>query len=135
MAAHKQVIKEHGAVWLGKMGKTLGGKHILTMDKQRAEGIPTFLYLVQRVGSKYEVFRGTTLEIKKGLPERELVPKYYFKEEMFKYISVWIKLSKIESVDSTILNNLMVQSSGMPIGDTLTKSMAAMFVVRKRLHI
>lgn len=129
---HQKVISKSGAVWFGKLGRPVSINHVDKINKQIADGIPSFLYLVQRVGRNYETYCGTIVQITKNCPkdERELIPAYYYYKDIVDEIALWTKLSKIELVDQAALNKLVVATSGMPVLESLSSSMAAHFIVR-----
>ena len=134
--AHSAVIKKHGAAWFGKMGKTLGHDKVERLNEQVEKKIPTFLYLVQRSASKgYQIYRGGILQVARDLPARQnrYIPKYYESHRLEEYIRLWTKLSNLRAVPSSEINGFVVSSSGSPVLVTLGRSMAAMFIVRKKM--
>src|ERR1022692_4481512 len=73
--AHLEVLGRHGAVWFGKMGKTLSASNIETLNAQVRNGVATHLYLVQRHGSRYGVHRCTIQSVSKSAPgQKRLFP-------------------------------------------------------------
>jgi hypothetical protein len=134
IAAHKEIISRHGAVWIGKLGKTLAWRHIGRINEQCARGVPSFLYLVQRKKRQYEAHRGSVVAVARGFPAKEqrLVPAYYEKRGMTRYMSLWLKLSAIVPVEQAEFRNLRIASTWMPVSQTLPHSMAALFIVRQR---
>lgn len=129
--AHRAVIDEHKAVWLGKMGKPLGMPKVDKLNAQSKSGVPTYVFMVQRVKGVYQVYRGTVLEVARRRPERALVPPYYLKDNIVQYVSLWIKLSQLEKVNLDELSNYRIASSGMAVPATLTRSMAALFFIKE----
>ena len=133
VAEHQAVIMQHGAVWYGKVGKTLASHIIGAIHEQLAAGIPTYAILVQKVGSEYEGFQGTIAEVAKTLPRgaKKLVPPYYDKNDITRKVTVWTKLTSISAIQKGNLKGYRVASSGRPLLSSLRKSMAGNFVVKE----
>lgn len=131
--AHSEVIKQHGAVWIGKLGKPLSHLHIKQINEQCLKGIPSYLYLVQNLGGRYGAYRGTVVEMSRTLPEAEeyLVPVYYKERGILGQAGFWTKVSRIESLKDGELNELHIATSGSSVPYTLATSIAALFVVRE----
>ncbi len=132
--AHREVIVKHQAVWFGKMGKSLASKHVTRMNAQCKQRIPTHLYLVQSGKGRCQVYRGTVLEISKDVPlrERKLVPQYYGKNGLTKFMRLWGKLSNIRPMPQGYLSSLFVAGSGSRVSEILHSSMAGLFIVKER---
>jgi hypothetical protein len=134
--AHAAVIEKLGVTWFGKMGKTLGRDKIDQINLQCEKKIPTFLFLVQKTKSKgYQTYRGNIVQIARELPSKQAryVPKYYEERKIVEYIRLWTKISKLKAVATTSINEMVVASSRSPALVTLNRSMAALFVVRKKM--
>ena len=133
IAAHQDVAKRKGAVWLGKMGKTLSWQHINTLNEQCQDGVPTYVFLVQKHRHDYEVYQGNVIEVSRVCPEdRRLIPPYYEEQGIIRYIRLWQKLTAIRKLDAAALKRLHIASSGSSAAETLPHSMAALFLVRQR---
>jgi hypothetical protein len=130
---HDRIIQKCGAVWMGKLGKPLGHDHIRTILAQIEEGIPSYLFLVQRVGTTYAAYRGTISELTRSFPEPEqtLIPAYYTERKIIQYVGFWAKLTAIDQLDSASLDMLHIKTSGLAVPYTLITSMAAMFIIRE----
>lgn len=138
ISAHEGLIDKHGAVWLGKIGKPLAQPKINIMNKQIANDIPTFVYLVQKVGQRYETHKGTIDEITRELPtQKNLIPRYYEQQNILQYVSLWLKISKLTKLDKNGLMRLKVANTGTAVPDALSTSMAGFFVVKegRGMHI
>jgi hypothetical protein len=129
---HIEVIQTHSNVWFGKIGRPLAQMHVDTVNKQCVDGTPTYLYLVQKKGSKYSVYQGTVLKMSRLFPEEQhLVPKYYFSTGIVNKIQLWVLLSEIKPLAPKKLRELRALTSVMSMSETLAKSMAAHFIVRE----
>jgi hypothetical protein len=130
---HNRVIKQHGAVWFGKMGNTVAHRHIECLNEQIEKGIPTFAYLVKGNRRKSTFFQCKLLTASRSLPEEEahLVPSYYHEKEIIRYIRFWMKISEASPLDASELSNLKVASSVFPISETLYKSSSGHFIVKQ----
>ena len=136
--AHSDVIEKRGAAWFGKMGKTLARDKVERVNDQCKRKVPTFLYLVQKSTAKgYQIYRGDILQVARDLPtgQTRFIPKYYETNRLEKYIRLWIKLTKLKAVPSSEITGFVVSSSGSPVLVTLGRSMAALFVVRKKMSV
>jgi hypothetical protein len=133
IAAHQEVAKRKGAVWLGKMGKSLARRHVDTLNEQCKDGVPTYVFLVQKHRDGYEVYQGNVIEVRRVSPEdRQLIPPYYEKQGIIRYVRLWQKLTAIRKLDAAALKRLYIASSGSSAADTLPRSMAALFLVHQR---
>jgi len=132
--AHCRVLRKWGAVWFGKMGKTLGTGYIERINGQCSRKVPTYLFLVQKGRKGYEVHRGKIEHIRRDLPASQLnlIPSYYETNRIMKYVRLWIKLSKLQAATPNALDELIVSSSSMPVLDSLHSSMAGLFIVRTK---
>jgi hypothetical protein len=129
---HQEVIDRHNSVWVAKVGKPLGAKHIETIRKQIKEGIPTYVYLVQRVGTEYKGYRGTLAEIQREKPDSaKLMPAYYKRKGIDSTSQLWMKVTKLTAVPKKDgLSKLHIASSKRSVPKTLATSMAAIFVIK-----
>lgn len=129
---HGKVIRKHGAVWLGKLGKHLAEKHIATLNGQCRQGIPTYVYLVQKAGRRYDVYRGRIATISLSVPRNEqcLVPKYYELRGIAQQVAFWIKLASVRKIPVEKLRKLHVAATGTPVPNALARSMAGLFILR-----
>jgi len=133
IAEHNRLIARHGTVWIGKLGKPLAERHIMRVNEQCRQNIPTYLYLVQKKGTAYQAYRATVVRMSRALPKREqnLVPHYYEERKITRYVGFWTKLSGITQIEKGQLFELHIASSLFAVPDTLARSMAALFVVRE----
>lgn len=133
VSEHTKIIDKNGMVWFGKVGKPLGLPHLETINNQCTSGVPTYLYLIQKVGKNYLTHRGKLIKASRSFPtaQKSLIPKYYYEKEILSLISIWFNLSEITKMDEGYLSNLRVVTSIMTITETLASSMAAMFIVKE----
>jgi hypothetical protein len=130
--AHLEIIARYGTVWFGKMGKTLSLTNIDTLNKQARRGIPTHLYLIKRQGQHYDVHCGKVEAVSRSAPAQKwLVPPYYDKNALSRYMTLWVKLSGLLPIEEKVLSRLWL-ASGATVAETLGRTMAAMFVARDR---
>ena len=95
--AHQDLIERRGAVWLGKFGKKLASEHVLRVNQQCKEGIPTTWYLVKKRGGAYQVDPATVTAMARTLPRGQghLVPPYYEERRLLRHIGFWTKVTDI----------------------------------------
>jgi hypothetical protein len=130
--AHQDLIERRGTVWLGKFGKKLASEHVLRVNQQCKEGIPTYLYLVQKRSGAYQVHRATVAAMARTLPRGQghLVPPYYEQRRLLRHIGFWAKVTDIVALDSYDLRDLEVAGSGTDVSYALRHSMAGHFLIR-----
>ncbi len=131
IAEHASIVEKEGAVWFGKLGKTLGQVHITRINYQSKKGENSYLFLVQKHGVKYEFYKCKILRLSTEFPKAEskLIPPYYYDKDILKNISLWIKLSNINQSNYMEIDKFHILSSHSSILSTLRKSMAALFVL------
>jgi hypothetical protein len=76
---HQRVLREHGAVWFGKMGRPFGAATIKIVHRQIEAREPSFLFLAVKPGRDFDAHRGEISQMVLKLPpgEQQLVPDYY----------------------------------------------------------
>ena len=131
---HVRVLKAHGRVWFGKIGKPVGEPSLDRLRRQIDAGVPTFLFMTSRVdgGRGLRVHRGQVSAISSGgdPPPNRLVPDYYDTSGLRPEVRVWAELSSIEQVGPEGLADLVVESSGRPVSEVL-QSTAPFLLVAK----
>jgi hypothetical protein len=133
ITAHQEIAMRKGAVWLGKMGRTLARNHVRTLNEQCKHNVPTYVFLVQKRGHAYEVYQGNVIEVSRVSPDdRQLIPRYYEQRGILQYMRLWQKLTGIKKVDAGALKRLYVASTGSSAAETLPRSIAALFLVHQR---
>lgn len=130
---HAQVLKEHGAVWLGKWGRPMGQPFIRTMRCQISDASPTYVFLIKSFSSSYIVHACTIAEIARQVTDKTMIPAYY--REKLSSIKTWLKLTEIIEINPAILDELIGYSSRMPINRTISKSMSGALYVELRPKI
>lgn len=128
---HDLVIKEKGTVWFGKVGRSLAQPKIRILNNQIERNVTTYLFLVHRRKGGYEWKKATLERVALTVPrnEKSVIPAYYKKHGIDEQSSVWFKVSKIGNPSKSDIQKCHVVSSNKPIGETLYKSMYAMFMV------
>jgi hypothetical protein len=128
---HKVVLNETGYVWFGKLGSTLGKQNIKKLNGQIASGKVTYVFLIQKKGSEYQVSRGTVKEVSLNIPcdEDDHVPTYYEKQHILEQVNLWINLSRLVNVGVKGLSKYHTASSGKKEKSSIFKSMASMFIL------
>jgi hypothetical protein len=135
IAEHQSVIDRRGAVWIGKIGKPLGGSHIAKINRQCRDGHPTFMFLVQNRGrpghADYVFHRGKVCEVGSALPSsgEKLVPRYYIGRGIKQQAAFWCKVTALSQVSAKAMLEYHVASSRRPIRNALVRSLAALFVL------
>ncbi len=132
IALHEQIIQSHGCVWIGKWGRPIQSRLIKIVAEQIKARIPTYIFLAKYTGRTYLIHAGKLIDIATFLDNDELIPEYY--RDKRSSIKTWFKIISLPQLDPTILGKLIGASSGMPINQTLKKSMASTFYVLCEKH-
>ena len=128
IARHREVLREHGCVWVGKIGR---GLTISDFRAQLEAGVPTYLYLAKQGRSGLMFTRGRLLRIQRDMPtERtEAIPPYYYDHELPKTIQMWMLVGDLHRIRSAERGKLITRSSRRPVTETLATSSAGAFVI------
>jgi calcineurin-like phosphoesterase family protein len=137
ISIHNEVVKKQGAVWFGKLGGTLSLSRIELLNKQIAQKIPTFIYLVKGNRKKSTPYKANILALSRDFPkkEKELIPAYYAEKKLLKYMNAWVKIGHIEQVEIADLKNLKTINSIFPLEETLSRSQSGYFLVHESKSI
>jgi hypothetical protein len=131
IADHRAVIKEHGSVLLGKIGRTMSPPLQRRANDQISQGLPTFLFLATREGSTgpYLLFRSALRQVYPNLPlaKRQLIPDYY--GPLIEHVTTWFELSSIDPMSSAEMDTLRVFTTGRKVADVLKSSMVSCRVI------
>ena len=121
-------------MWYGKTGKPLARRHVMRINAQCEAGVPTFLYLVQRV-RKLRSVQGSGRAMSRDYPKLEsrFVPEYYAQEEFLKGIRLWTKLKQTfaGSRRRVAETRLSEHRHARTLVLCFTDSMAGLFIVKK----
>ena len=134
---HNDVVDQHGAVWFGKLGGTLSLSRIEWLNKQIAQNIPTFGYFIKGNRRKSTPYKANILSISRDFPKKEkaLIPPYYAKKKLIKFMNAWVKIEHIEQVEMSDLKNLKTINSIFPLEETLSRSQSGYFLVHESKSI
>lgn len=128
--AHRSIIKAKGSAILGKIGQALSPTFIVSLNKQIAQDVETFLFLTTRDGwnGPYVTYQCRLKRVEAQLVESksDLVPKYYSAE--YKNIKTWFEISTMEMMSKAQMDKIFVLSSGRSIMSVI-KSSATVFRV------
>ena len=125
------MLERHGAVWIAKIGRPLGGKRISEINTQIAADVASYLFLYQKKLGKDELWRSELLEVRSRSPSAAdpCVPSYYTERNIFTTAETWFKIESFRGVGNQELDRLVTLSSRQPIIQTLTTSMAGLFII------
>jgi hypothetical protein len=137
IALHNQVVDQHGAVWFGKLGGPLSQSRIDWLNKQVEQKVPTFLYLVKGNRRKSTPYKAEILAVSRDFPQKEkaLIPPYYAKKKLLKFMNAWVKIGHIEQVEMADLKKLKTINSIFPIEETLVRSSSGYFLFHESQSI
>ncbi|MCL4270999.1 MAG: hypothetical protein KJZ72_15700 [Anaerolineales bacterium] len=134
---HNEVVKKHKAVWFGKLGGTLSLSRIELLNKQIAQKIPTFVYLVKGNRKKSTPYKAQIFTVTRDFPktEKDLIPSYYAEKKLLKFMTVWIKVGHIEKIEMDDLKNYKTINSIFPLQESLSRSSSGYFLVHESKSI
>lgn len=137
VSLHNKVVDEHGAVWFGKLGGTLSISRIEWLNKQIAQKIQTYIYLVKGNRKKSTPYKAEIVAVSRDFPKKEkaLIPPYYEEKKLLKFMNAWVKIGYIEQVEMSSLKNLKTINSIFPIEETLVRSSSGYFLVHESKSI
>lgn len=122
IAAHEEVIKEHGYVWYGKLGSAVSDANIkIILDNEQ----PRILLIHS---GKFDRYWAYINGITKELSDIEKVPEYY--RSRTEDFHTWFKITRIEKAEKDIMKKCFVKSSNRPLGDVSRHSMSPYFIIR-----
>lgn len=126
---HNKVVQAYGAVWFGKMGSPISQVYTDCINHQIESGVQTFAYLVKGNRRKSTAYRAAIVTASRLLPETEkqMIPSYYFDQNLTRYMKFWVKLAEISEITFDELAKMRVASSVLPISETLVKSSTGHF--------
>lgn len=118
---HEDVIKSKKYVWYGVFGIGLSDKNInIILDNPEKK--------VLLVKSKtMECYWCNIENVTKDKPDLEYIPSYYRNDTS--RVKTWLKISKIEKIDSSILDKCTVLSTQKKLKDSINKGMSSYFIV------
>jgi len=124
VAAHNDIVAQHGCVWFGVSGSVPSIGAI-------GDQTQTMFYVAQREYRGLAGYRAKLLSLSKELPKDEarLVPPYYVILRFVDRVRLWAKIGKLTQA-SAELDHLYVARSGRKASDVLLNSMASALVVR-----
>ncbi len=133
---HNEIVVKRGAVWFGKLGQTISPSRIERLNQQIEKNIPTFLYLVRGSRKKSTIYRAALMLVSKEMPNDHMVfPAYYGERKLLQFMKVWMKIGKIEGIESSEMKNLKAINSIFPIAETLVRSSSGYFLVHESKSI
>ncbi len=134
---HNEVFYQKGYVWFGKMGQTISQTRMDLLNRQIAQSIPTFVYLVKGNRKKSTFYRADLIAITKELPigEEVAIPSYYQNNNLLQYMKTWVRISEIVAIEISVISHLQAIGSVFPLQETLIRSSSGYFLVREAKNI
>lgn len=130
IALHNEVALLEGSVWFGKMGTGVANRWITMLESQIALGQDSWLYLTCRNGLRYNFHKARILQIlKSDLPPTRGLPRYYIDNNLLKQMTCFFRIESLDPCTRSEVLKIRLASSGSPITDVLTSSMAGLFIV------
>jgi hypothetical protein len=90
------------------------------------------LYVVQRSDQGFRGFCARLLSISETPPRaRHLIPAYYIESGFVTSARFWLTVEKFREVDSRTIDSFQIRSTGKPLTDVLTNSMASVMIISR----
>lgn len=122
IAAHQQIIEEHGYVWYGKLGSPVSESISAEILKE-----PTPRILLIHSGGQQRYWAYVSA-IQREMPSLCCVPQYY--RHMAEDIGCWFKVSSFERAEDSVMSHCFVISSGKRLTEASRHSMSPYFIIR-----
>lgn len=135
IAKHQEVIQKGRSVWFGKLGTPISHKAIDTIKLQIENNVSSYLYLVKGNRRKSTFYKAKIITLTDKFPknEKDAIPPYYFEKKIARQMKSWIKITDIQTLESSEVKLLKVKSSVLNLEETLFRSSAGLFyVVQKK---
>ena len=125
---HNKVTAENGYVWLLKTGRKLVEKNL-----QKVMDESSVLLLKAPKSSGGRLFYARIIEYRYGKQEQEKKSPEYYKElvdddklwQIDSLEGTWFKISKIEALDETIMDKLVLISNGKKVSEVIGSTISS----------
>lgn len=121
IAEHERIIESQGFVWYGKFGSRISEKArsaVMASDCKRV------LLIHSGTNKRYWLHVD---EISYDTPELHCIPEYY--RELAGTVKTWLKVTRIEKADKSVMAKCTVSSSGSPLSAVSRHSMSPYFII------
>jgi hypothetical protein len=126
VSEHNKIIRENGAVYLGKFGRYIGSSNLAIFNEESSE---RYLILVKKDDRVYSFYIAPICGVYKTIQDTKLVPEYYRNN---RGISTWFYIKEeIKKMSDEEVSEWILRSSKFSLRLTLTRSMAGFFIVTK----
>jgi hypothetical protein len=126
---HNALASSDGNMWFGIRGRVPSQTRRACLLQQVDRGISTYLYLLQRNGSRFHGFRALLRAFSETPPDNSMIPEYYYETGLAQSIALWAYVKCFREVDNRTIDTLRVDQTGTPIGEALARSMVGVMVV------
>ena len=121
VAAHEQVIDEHGSVWYGKLGSPVSA----TVASSILEADDPMILLIHSGGS--ERYWAHVQSISRAIPDEQLIPSYY--RQIAQKFGCWFEVTRFERAAKNVMSRCVVASSKKPLTEASRHSMSPYFII------
>jgi hypothetical protein len=125
---HNSIVREHGSVWLGKLGSPLRKELNELIASQIRGQIQSKLFLFYGPKDERRYYVADIISIRQQTdPPSKRFPDYYraFRRD----IHQWFEISLLKLADDDEISRLVVASSGKPVLEVAPRCMTAHLVV------
>ena len=119
--AHKELIREKGFVWYGKLGNKIA---VSVFSEILGNDEPRILLIHSGATNRYWAYVD---KIQHAMPEKDDIPVYY-RDEADKF-KTWFRVIRFEDAPRDIMSKCTVASSGQELGVASKHSMSPYFII------
>jgi len=120
---HKNGLQRRIGVWFGIRTCFFRRALMVALQKQIRNGIPTYLWLLQRSGQSFIGVRGLMADLSNSPDSAAHVPDYYREQGLLPEMKGWVKIVAFEEMAFPELEGLRLCTTGNLLIDVLKKSM------------
>jgi hypothetical protein len=122
ISVHRNLIKENGYVWYGKLGAAVSKK---VMEEIMGNDAPRILLIHSGKSNRYWAFID---KVQHEEPEASEIPEYY--RDISNKFNTWFRVTKISDADNNVMSKCIVVSSGDTLSNVSKHSMSPYFIIK-----
>jgi hypothetical protein len=121
IAVHRNLIKQNGYVWYGKLGAAVSNK---VMIEIMGNDTPCILLIHSGKSSRYWAFID---KVQHDEPKKSEIPEYY--RDIAGKFSTWFRVTNIIDAENNVMSKCIVASSGDTLSNVSKHSMSPYFII------
>ncbi|WP_282923683.1 hypothetical protein [Mediterraneibacter massiliensis] len=121
ISVHRNLIKENGYVWYGKLGAAVSNKVIAEIMDNEA---PRILLIHSGKSNRYWAFID---RVQHEAPKKSEIPEYY--RDIAGKFNTWFRVTDISDAENNVMSKCIVVSSGDTLSNVSKHSMSPYFII------